>query len=68
MVNRNPFYAAYLFGELNATCCFPYMAKGAYEIVQANLNRIEIHTCSINDYLATTRCRFSKLSLLDHMD
>jgi S-adenosylmethionine-diacylgycerolhomoserine-N-methlytransferase len=49
--------------------CLPYMKKANYEIVKERLNAIEIHTTTMNDFLArNVEHKFTKISLLDHLD
>jgi len=69
LISRNPFYYPYIFGEMTNDSCLPYMKKANYEIVKGRLNAIEIHTTTMNDFLAlNVEHKFTKISLLDHLD
>ena len=75
LLSQNPFYYPYIFGEMTDDCCLPYMKKGKYEIVKGNLDAIEMHTTTMNDFLSQNVDnkfdkfdKFTKISLLDHLD
>ncbi len=75
LLSQNPFYYSYIFGEMTDDCCLPYMKKGKYEIVKGNLDAVEIHTTTMNDFLSQNVenefikfGKFTKISLLDHLD
>jgi S-adenosylmethionine:diacylglycerol 3-amino-3-carboxypropyl transferase/ubiquinone/menaquinone biosynthesis C-methylase UbiE len=69
LISHNPFYYPYIFGEMTNDSCLPYMKKANYEIVKERLNAIEIHTTTMNDFLArNVEHKFTKISLLDHLD
>ena len=69
LISHNPFYYPYIFGEMTNDSCLPYMKKANYEIVKGRLNAIEIHTTTMNDFLArNVEHKFTKISLLDHLD
>ena len=69
LFNKNYFYYPYLFNEMTDDCCLPYMSKENYYTVKSKLNHIEIHTTLLNDFLMKNKkYKFTKISLLDHMD
>ncbi len=65
----NYFWRVYLTGQYTQACCPEYLRRANFERLKAGLvDRIEIHTCSVADYLEAHEQPISRFVLLDHMD
>ena len=70
-INKNYFYYPYLYGCWEEDCCPPYLRKENYTIIKANLHKIKIHTCrldEIGNHMTDKSYKFDRVILLDHMD
>jgi S-adenosylmethionine-diacylglycerol 3-amino-3-carboxypropyl transferase len=65
----NYFWTLYLRGRYSADCCPEYLRAENFAALKGGLGEcIEIHTCTVTEFLQGTRERISKFVLLDHMD
>jgi S-adenosylmethionine-diacylglycerol 3-amino-3-carboxypropyl transferase len=65
----NYFWTLYLRGRYSANCCPEYLRPENFAALKQGLaERIEVHTCTVTDFLQGTRERISRFVLLDHMD
>jgi S-adenosylmethionine-diacylglycerol 3-amino-3-carboxypropyl transferase len=65
----NYFWTLYLRGRYSADCCPEYLRPENFAALKDGLaERIEVHTCTVTEFLQGTRERISRFVLLDHMD
>ncbi len=65
----NYFWTLYLRGRYSAACCPEYLRPENFVALKAGLaERIQVHTCTVTEFLQGTRERISRFVLLDHMD
>jgi len=65
----NYFWTLYLRGRYGAECCPEYLRPENFAALKRGLaERIEVHTCTVTEFLQATRERISRFVLLDHMD
>jgi S-adenosylmethionine-diacylglycerol 3-amino-3-carboxypropyl transferase len=65
----NYFWTLYLRGRYRADCCPEYLRPENFAALKQGLaERIEVHTCTVTEFLRGTRERISRFVLLDHMD
>ena len=65
----NYFWTLYVRGRYSATCCPEYLRPENFTALKRGLiERIQVHTCTVTQFLQGTRERISRLVLLDHMD
>ena len=65
----NYFWTLYLRGRYSADCCPEYLLPENFAALKGGLaERIEVHTCTVTEFLQRTRERISRFVLLDHMD
>ena len=65
----NYFWRVYLTGSYTPDCCPEYVTQDGFERLQRGLvERVSIHTNSVQGFLEQTDVRISRLVLLDHMD
>jgi S-adenosylmethionine-diacylglycerol 3-amino-3-carboxypropyl transferase len=66
----NYFYRLYAIGDYTEDCCPRYLTRqGVAELKGGLIDRIEMHTCSVTEYLDRDDCpEISRFVLLDHMD
>ena len=68
-MSTNYFWSLYLRGRYSADCCPEYLRPDNFTALKSGLaKRIELHTCTVTDFLQGTRERISRFVLLDHMD
>ncbi|MCX7140683.1 MAG: BtaA family protein [Proteobacteria bacterium] len=68
-VRTNYFWTLYLRGRYSADCCPEYLRPENFSALKRGLaDRIEVHTCTVTEFLQGTRERISRFVLLDHMD
>jgi S-adenosylmethionine-diacylglycerol 3-amino-3-carboxypropyl transferase len=66
----NYFYRLYAIGEYTEDCCPRYLSReGVAALKGGLLDRLEVHACSVTEYLERPDCpAISRFVLLDHMD
>jgi S-adenosylmethionine-diacylglycerol 3-amino-3-carboxypropyl transferase len=65
----NYFWSLYLRGRYSPGCCPEYLRPDNFNALKGGLaERIEVHTCTVTEFLRGTRERISRFVLLDHMD
>jgi S-adenosylmethionine-diacylglycerol 3-amino-3-carboxypropyl transferase len=68
-LHDNYFWRVYLTGAYTADCCPEYLKRDNFERLQGGLvNRISVHTATIESFLRTHDAAISRFVLLDHMD
>lgn len=65
----NYFWTLYMRGRYTRDNCPEYLHRPKFEALKAGgVDRIQLHTCTVTDFLHRTQERISKYVLLDHMD
>jgi len=65
----NYFWRVYLTGHYTPTCCPEYLKRENFEALKAGLvDRISIHTDTVEGFLAKHEVGINRFVLLDHMD
>jgi S-adenosylmethionine-diacylglycerol 3-amino-3-carboxypropyl transferase len=65
----NYFWRVYLFGHYTPDCCPEYLKEANFNRLRDGLvDRIETHTCSVQQFLEKSTQSVSRFILLDHMD
>jgi S-adenosylmethionine-diacylglycerol 3-amino-3-carboxypropyl transferase len=65
----NYFWAVYARGRYTEDCCPSYLERASFLRLQRGLvNRIRPRTCTLTEFLRSTRESVSRFVLLDHMD
>jgi S-adenosylmethionine-diacylglycerol 3-amino-3-carboxypropyl transferase len=65
----NYFWRVYLQGHYTPACCPEYLKPENFDRLRAGLlDRLNIYTGTVTDFLRQTEAGLSKLVLLDHMD
>jgi S-adenosylmethionine-diacylglycerol 3-amino-3-carboxypropyl transferase len=68
-LRSNYFWKLYLRGHYDADCCPEYLTPGNFEALKGGLvESIEVHTCTVTEFLRETREPITRFVLLDHMD
>jgi S-adenosylmethionine-diacylglycerol 3-amino-3-carboxypropyl transferase len=68
-LHDNYFWRVYLTGSYTEACCPEYLRRENFDRLKAGLvDRIEIHTASVGDYLSRAQQPITRFVLLDHMD
>jgi S-adenosylmethionine-diacylglycerol 3-amino-3-carboxypropyl transferase len=68
-LHDNYFWRVYLTGSYTPDCCPEYVTKSGFERLQGGLvDRLSIHTNSVQGFLEQSEAQISRLVLLDHMD
>lgn len=67
--NDNYFWGVYVFGRYEPWRCPRYLTPDGFARLKAGLvDRVELHTCTVTDYLERPGPRLTHAVLLDHMD
>jgi S-adenosylmethionine-diacylglycerol 3-amino-3-carboxypropyl transferase len=65
----NYFWSVYVMGRYTENCCPEYLKRDNFELLKSGLvDRIELHTSTVTEFLQETDESISKYVLLDHMD
>ena len=65
----NYFWSVYVRGRYTESCCPEYLKRENFAALKAGLaERIELHTCTVTEFLKASEEPISKFVLLDHMD
>ncbi len=64
----NYFWRVYLQGHYDSYSCPEYLREENFDTLRKNIDRLQIHTSTITDFLRQTEPGISKFTLLDHMD
>jgi S-adenosylmethionine-diacylglycerol 3-amino-3-carboxypropyl transferase len=65
----NYFWSVYVRGRYTDSCCPEYLKRDNFAALKAGLaNRIQLHTCTVTEFLQASEEPISKFVLLDHMD
>lgn len=68
-VADNYFWRVYLTGSYTRECCPSYLKKAGFDALKAGLvDCIELHTCTVTEYLEAGNEPITRFVLLDHMD
>ncbi len=65
---NNPFWRVYIEGAYSKDCCPDYLKEENFEVIRQKLNRLNVSTKGIDDFLAHTKKQFNQVVLLDYMD
>jgi len=66
---NNYFWSLYLRGSYRGSCCPEYLKPDNFERLKHGLaDRIDLHTCTVTDFLLRGGEPISRFVLLDHMD
>ena len=69
LLSKNYFWYVYVFGRYSRNCCPEYLRESNFNLLKLDLiDRLEIYTGSITDFLKINNTSISKFVLLDHMD
>ena len=65
----NYFHRMIFYGEYSPTCCPEYLKpENFYKLKEGLVNKISVHTCSVETFLKENNVQISCYVLLDHMD
>jgi S-adenosylmethionine-diacylglycerol 3-amino-3-carboxypropyl transferase len=65
----NYFWSVYIRGRYSPNCCPEYLKKDNFTALKAGLiDRIQVHTSTVTEFLQDNEESISKYVLLDHMD
>ncbi len=64
----NPYWNAYIFGEIPKEAYPGYLEEGNFEILRSRIDSIEFSTSSFRKALQNSNKTYSHFVLLDHMD
>lgn len=67
-IQENYFYSVYWNGQYEPNRCPEYLKEQNFQTIKERVSRIQWHTSSITDFLASSENRYSHYVLLDHMD
>lgn len=67
-VRDNYFWRIYLHGSYSRDCCPNYLRAENHELLRARLERLHVHTMSLNDFLQRREAPLTHFVLLDHQD
>jgi S-adenosylmethionine-diacylglycerol 3-amino-3-carboxypropyl transferase len=68
-LRSNYFWTLYLRGRYSPECCPEYLKTANFAALKGGLaDRIEVHTCTVTEFLRASRRPITRLVLLDHMD
>ncbi len=68
-ITDNYFWRVYLTGEYTASCCPEYLKPDNFQKLKDGLvDRVHVHTDSVEGFLRKNDVRISRFVLLDHMD
>jgi S-adenosylmethionine-diacylglycerol 3-amino-3-carboxypropyl transferase len=67
-ISDNYFWRVYLMGSYTRECCPNYLKHQYFNTVQTRIDRINLHTCYLNQFLQDHPGCYSHYVLLDHQD
>ena len=68
-IHENYFWRVYITGSYTETCCPEYLRPDNFQLLRENgVDRVSIHTDSVQGFLEKSEQRISRFVLLDHMD
>jgi S-adenosylmethionine-diacylglycerol 3-amino-3-carboxypropyl transferase len=68
-LQSNYFWTLYLRGRYEAGCCPEYLKPANFAALKGGLaERIEVHTCTVTEFLRASDTPITRFVLLDHMD
>jgi len=68
-LQSNYFWKLYLQGRYSPGCCPEYLKVANFAALKGGLaDRIEVHTCTVTEFLRSSGGPITRLALLDHMD
>jgi S-adenosylmethionine-diacylglycerol 3-amino-3-carboxypropyl transferase len=68
LLRENYFWRVYLTGCYTEECCPEYLKEKNFEIIKERLERLNVTTATISDFLEHNDIKFTHYNLLDHMD
>jgi S-adenosylmethionine-diacylglycerol 3-amino-3-carboxypropyl transferase len=67
-LSENYFWRVYLTGQYTPECCPNYLKPEHFDTLKARVQRIKLHTCSVENFLIAHPRHISHFVLLDHQD
>lgn len=67
-IRDNYFWRVYLTGSYTADCCPGYLDPKNFPILRQHLDRIQVHTATVTEFLQAHPGVYSHFILLDHQD
>ena len=68
-LRSNYFWKLYLQGRYDRDCCPEYLKPANFTALKAGLaDSVEVHTCTVTEFLRASRDPITRFVLLDHMD
>lgn len=67
-IHDNYFWRVYITGSYTPGCCPGYLQKKHFEILKNNIDRIQLFTTTLSDFLERNPGTYSHFILLDHQD
>ncbi len=67
-MHTNYFWRVYIEGRYHKDACPNYLREENFHKLKGLVNRLEIRTSTVEDFLKSTPHKISKFTLLDHMD
>ena len=67
-VSDNYFWRVYAMGGYTLSCCPNYLKKDNFAILKKNVNRLQLHTNTLAEFLEKNPGPYSHYVLLDHQD
>jgi S-adenosylmethionine-diacylglycerol 3-amino-3-carboxypropyl transferase len=65
----NYFWMVYVHGRYSENCCPEYLKRDNFQRLKDGLaDSIQVHTCTVTDFLRVTEESMTRYVLLDHMD
>ncbi len=68
LLRENYFWRVYLTGCYTEECCPEYLKEKNFETIKERLERLNVTTATISDFLENNDEKFTHYNLLDHMD
>jgi S-adenosylmethionine-diacylglycerol 3-amino-3-carboxypropyl transferase len=67
-ISDNYFWRVYLTGSYTLKCCPNYLKEENFRLLQVNIPKVKLHSCTITDFLKQHPGNYSHFILLDHQD
>ncbi len=68
MIRDNYFWRVYLTGSYTEDCCPNYLRRENFETLRGAVDRVRVHTATVNDFLRAHPDLYTHFILLDHQD
>lgn len=67
-IRQNYFWRVYITGSYTPGCCPNYLRESNFKLLQQRVNRIQLHSGTLSDFLEHHPDRYTHFVLLDHQD